>query len=145
MRILPPSEQRAFNRLRRRVALLERRYHAAQTQQVVFDGVGSELVAGYAGDLAIHMDCLITKWRVLADQPGDIVIDIWKSDFASFPPDVSDTITGSDQPSLSSDDHAESTALTGWTTAISNGDTLRFNIDSASTVTKVTLLLTLIA
>ncbi len=113
---------------------------------VVFDGLGSELTTGIKGDVPVHLDPFhravkIGGWRIVADQAGDLVIDIWKSDFASFPPDVTDTITGSDQPTLSSDDHAESTALTGWTTDIVPGDVLRFNIDSASTVTRVTLTL----
>lgn len=112
---------------------------------VVFDGLGSELTTGVKGDVAVHFDAEIVRWRLLADQAGDLQVDVWKTDYAGFPPTVADTITGSDQPILTGVDKAESTALTGWTVLVAAGDTLRFNIDSVSTVTRVTLLLTLVA
>jgi hypothetical protein len=37
---------------------------------------------------------------------------------------------------------SQDTTLTGWTTAVAAGDILRFNVDSATTVTRVTLSLT---
>jgi hypothetical protein len=141
----PRSDPRAITRLRGRARKLEHRIIAPRFLPVVFDGIGAELVPGVAGDVAIHFDGTISRWRLLADQPGDIQIDVWKSSYATFPPTVADTITGSDQPTLSGADKSESTALTGWDIDVNDGDTLRFNIDSASTVTRVTLLLTLVA
>ena len=45
-------------------------------------------------------------------------------------------------PTISSATNSQDTTLTGWTTSISAGDTLRFNINSASTVTRLNLVLT---
>lgn len=140
-----PSTERSLARERQRGGGLERRFPAARTQQVVFDGLGTVLTPGVKGDLAIHFNARITRWRLLADQPGDIVVDIWKTDYAGFPPTVADTITAAEQPSLSGSDKDESTSLTDWDVIVHAGDTLRFHIDSASTVTRVTLLLTLVA
>lgn len=112
---------------------------------VVFDGIGSVLTTGVKGDVAVHFDAEIIRWRLLADQVGDLVVDIWKTDYAGFPPTVADTITAAAQPTLTAADKAEDTTLTGWTVLLAAGDTLRFNIDSAGTVTRVTLLLTLVA
>lgn len=110
----------------------------------VFDGEGSVLTSGVKGDVRLDFPCKISQWTLLADQPGSIVVDIWKDVYANYPPTVADSITASAKPTLSSADHNTSTSLTGWTTTVLTGDTLRFHIDSASTVTRVTLVLKLI-
>jgi len=114
-----------------------------RTLLAVIDGIGSPIAAGIAGDVTAHYDCTIQGWRLLADQAGDIVVDIWKTDYASFPPTGADSITGSEQPTLSGVDKDEGTTLVGWTVAVVAGDTFRINVDSAATVTRVTLALLL--
>ena len=109
----------------------------------VFDGAGVALVAGMQGDVSIPFASTVTGWVLLADQAGSVVIDVWKDTFSSYPPTVADKITATSPPTLSSADHASSSSLTGWTTAISAGDTLRFNVTSAATVKRATLALTL--
>jgi hypothetical protein len=52
---------------------------------------------------------------------------------------VADTITASAKPTLTAAQNAYSTTLTGWTTAVTAGDILGFNLDSSSTITTVTL------
>jgi hypothetical protein len=108
----------------------------------VLDGGGAALTTGIKLDLEIPFACTVTAWRIVADQSGSIVVDVWKDTYANFPPVVGDSITGSEKPTLSSQTKNEDTNLTTWTTAISAGDWLRFNIDSVSTVTRVTLVLT---
>jgi hypothetical protein len=78
---------------------------------------------------------------LLADQSGSIVVDIWKDSYANFPPTDADSITASAVPTLSTADKSQDATLTGWTTSVSAGDTLRFNVDSATTVTRVSVLL----
>lgn len=107
----------------------------------VFDGGGSVLTTGVKGDLSIPFACTINSVRLLADQSGSIVIDIWKDTYANYPPTVADTITASAKPTITTATKSEDTTLTGWTTAIAVGDTLRFNIDSIMTLTRVTLIL----
>jgi hypothetical protein len=46
-------------------------------------------------------------------------------------------------PTLSSAQKSEDTTLTGWTTALSAGDILRFNVDSVAIIARVTLALAL--
>jgi hypothetical protein len=64
------------------------------------------------------------------DQTGSIVIDIWKRAHASYPPTVSQTITASAKPTISTGLSYEDTTLTGWTTSVTAGDWLFFNVDS---------------
>lgn len=105
----------------------------------VIDGGGSAITTGIKGDIEIPADCTIESVRLLADQSGSIVVDIWKDTYANFPPTDADTITASAVPTISTATKSEDTTLTGWTTSLSKGDILRFNVDSAATVTRVTL------
>ena len=109
----------------------------------VFDGAGASLHNGMQGDVSVPFDSTIIEWVLLADQAGSLVINIWKDVLASYPPTVADKITASAPPTLSSADHAEDSTLAGWTTAVTAGDTIRFNIDSVTTIQRATLALTL--
>ena len=81
----------------------------------------------------------VTGWTITSDQTGSIVVDLWKDTYANFPPTVADTITGTEKPTLSSASKNQDNALTTWTTTINNGDIIRFNVDSVSTVQRVHL------
>lgn len=109
----------------------------------VMDGGGSAITTGIKGDIEIPFAGTITAARLFADQTGSIVVDIWKTPYSGFPPTVSNTITASAKPTLSSALKSQDTTLTGWTKSIVAGDILRFNVDSASTLTRVTLALTI--
>jgi cytoskeletal protein CcmA (bactofilin family) len=107
----------------------------------ILDGGGVAITTGIKADIRVPWACTITKQSVIADVSGSIVLDIWKDTYANYPPVVGDTITASAKPTLSSAITAEDSTLTGWTTSIAAGDTLRINVDSASTLTRVTLTL----
>lgn len=106
---------------------------------LVIDGGGSTITTGVKGYIRVPWACTITKATLLADIAGSIVIDIWKDTFANHPPTIADTITASAKPTLNSVIAAEDSTLSGWTTSISAGDVLGFNVDSATTVTRVIL------
>ena len=110
----------------------------------VIDGGGSAITTGIKGDLLVPFAGTITKWGIFADQTGSIVFDLWKDTFANYPPTVADSITGSAKPTLTNATMAQSSTLTGWTTAIAADDILRINVDSAATVTRVTFVLHLV-
>jgi hypothetical protein len=104
------------------------------------NGNGSVITTGQKGYTQIKYGCTINDWTILADQSGSIVIDIWKDVLANHPPTDADSITASLPPTLSSAIYATSSNLTGWTTAVSAGDVLGFNVDSVSAVTTVKLI-----
>ena len=108
----------------------------------VIDGGGSAITTGVKGDIEIGFDCIITSCRVLPDQSGSIVVDIWKDTYANYPPTDADTITSSTPPTVTATTKSEDTTLTSWTTTISAGDILRFNVDSVTTIERVTISLT---
>lgn len=119
---------------------------AARTKSIgiTIDGGGSAITTGIKGDVSVPVAGTITAVRMLADQSGSIVVDIWKDTYANYPPTVADTITASAKPTISTTTKSEDTTLTGWTTSVAAGDTMRFNVDSATTITRVTLQLTFV-
>lgn len=117
---------------------------ASTTRAITFaiDGGGSAITTGVKADVYVPYACTITAVTMLADQSGSCVVDIWKDTYANYPPTVADTITASAKPTISAATKSQDTTLTGWTTSISAGNTLRFNVDSASTITRLALTLT---
>ena len=108
----------------------------------VIDGGGSAITTGQKGHLVVPAGTIVEA-RLLADQSGSLVVDLWKDTYAAFPPAVGDTITASAKPTLSGVAKSQDTSLTGWTTACADGDVLAVNVDSAATVTRCTLALRL--
>ena len=92
-------------------------------------------------DIEVPFDCTIVAAVLLADASGSIVIDVWKDSYANFPPTDADTITSATPPTITTATKSEDTTLTGWTTSLTKGDILRFNVDSVTTITRVTLML----
>jgi hypothetical protein len=111
----------------------------------IIDGAGSAITTGIKGDVEVPFAWSdIASARLLADQSGSIVVDIWKDTYANFPPVDADSITASAPPTISSATKSQDTTLTGWTKTGSAGDILRFNVDSITTCTRVTLSLVLV-
>lgn len=105
----------------------------------IIDGGGSAITTGEKGHLEIPFACTITGWTILADQSGSIVIDVWKDTYANFPPLDADSIAGTELPTLSSAQKNQDLALGSWTTAVTAGDILAYNVDSVATVERITL------
>lgn len=77
---------------------------------------------------------LAWKWGQEASLPGGHT-------YAGAAPTVgtSDSIVASAYPAISSSDHATDSTLTGWTTAISAGDTMRVLVRSCTGIERLTL------
>jgi hypothetical protein len=63
---------------------------------------------------------------------------------SNYPPTVTDTICGTQKPTLSSATKNSNTSLTSWTTSIASGDIIKFNVDSCNVITKATLCINVI-
>ena len=106
---------------------------------MTIDGGGSAITTGVKGYISVPFNGTITGWTLIADQSGSIVVDVWKTNFAGAPPTVANTITGTEKPTLSSAQKAENLSLSTWSTSVSVGDIIGFNVDSVSTITRVNL------
>jgi hypothetical protein len=107
----------------------------------VIDGGGAVITTGVKGDISIPFACTIVGVRLLADQTGSIRVDLWKAAYASFPPTSGNHIDASAPSTISGAVKAEDTTLTGWSTAVSAGDVLRFNVYSCSAITRCSVAL----
>mgnify|MGYP003650134438 FL=1 len=108
------------------------------------DGGGAAITTGVKGEIRVPFACTITEYTLLADQSGSIVVDLWVDTYANYPPTVADTITASAKPTISATTKATSSTLTGWTTSIAAGSTMKFNVDSITTLTRCTVILTVL-
>jgi hypothetical protein len=112
---------------------------------ITIDGAGDVITTGVKGFLVIPITGTITEATLLSTDAsataGSIVIDVWKDTYANYPPANADSITAAAPPTLSSASKSQDSTLTGWTTSVTAGDILGFNVDSATTVTRVTLTL----
>lgn len=106
-----------------------------------FDGQGGAPDVATYGYAVVPFDCSIVSATLLADQSGSIVVEVWKKAYASFPPGSGDKISASAPATLSSAQKSQDTTLTGWTTSLSAGDVLAFNVTSASVLNRANLVL----
>ena len=110
---------------------------------VLGDGV-TALQVGTMGDLVIPFNLTLTSVTMLSTQSGSCVIDIYVDTYAAFPPTGADSITSATPPTIASGIKSQDTTLTGWTVNLNGGDTLRFNVESASGLSQVTVQLAFI-
>lgn len=108
--------------------------------QAVIDGGGSAITTGVKGDIGpFPFDCEIAEVTCLLDQSGSIVIDVWKDTYANYPPVDGDSITASAPITVTTAVKSQDATLTGWTKAISAGQTLRLNVDSITAAQRATV------
>lgn len=109
----------------------------------VVDNSGTAIAAGDStiASIPVEVTGTITKAVLIADQSGSAVVDVRKSTYSGFP--TVSSIAASAKPTLSAAQKSQDTTLTGWTTSVTAGDILQFRVDSASTVTRLTLVLTI--
>lgn len=119
---------------------------AIRTQQIgiTIDGAGVAITTGIKGFKSFPVAGTIIGVRMLADQSGSAVVDIWKDTYANYPPTVADTITAAAKPTISAAIKSEDITLTGWNVTVNAGDIFGFNVDSAATITRLTLELTIL-
>lgn len=103
------------------------------------DGGGIVISTGISGDISVPFACEILEVTALADQTGSIVVDVWRDSYANFPPVDADSITGSSPITISSALKSTDATLTGWSKTLSAGDVLRFNVDSVTSIKRVTI------
>lgn len=110
-----------------------------RTVGVSIDGGGAVITTGTKGYVEVPYSGTIVEWKIISDVSGSVVFDVWKSNAAV--PTNANTITASAKPTLTTAQRAVSTTLTGWTTSVSTNDVFGFEVESASTLTKATLIL----
>lgn len=107
-----------------------------------FSGGSTVIPAGTEIDCMVSFAGTIIETALLADQSGDLVVDLWADSYGNYPPTVADSICGAAKPTLAGAIKSQDTTLTGWTPAFAAGTTFRAHVDSAATITRAALVLT---
>ena len=102
---------------------------------------GFQLVSGVYAEFIVDFAATIKQWTLLGDQNGTTQVDIWKTPYGSYPPTVANSIVAGNYPAFTSTNKGQDSTLTGWTTSINPGDTFRININSITSLTRLTLIL----
>jgi hypothetical protein len=106
---------------------------------ITIDGDGLVPATGSKGFIQANYAGTIRSWTLIADQSGSAQITVKKSSYAGFP--TNSSIVATAPPALSAAQNNTSSTLSGWTTSISAGDMIEFNLDSVTTCTRLTLIL----
>lgn len=122
------------------VTLVSTTHTHIRSIQFVIDGGLSVPATGSKGRIEIPTAATITSARIVADQSGSAVVDIKKSTYANI--GSASSICASAKPTLSSALKNQDSTLTGWTTALTAGDWLEYNLDSVTTCLRITVSLT---
>ena len=103
-----------------------------------WDGQGGTVTTGNTIYKVNTVSGSIRGWNILATGTNPTcTIDVWKVASGTSLPTVTNSITGSSAPALSTGNAVRSTTLTGWTTALTPGDIFAFNINAVSAATKI--------
>lgn len=105
-----------------------------RTINFIVDSGNVAMNPGDKGELTIDVSGVIDSWKIFADTPGDIQINIKKSDYSTYPTFTS--ICGGNLPTLVGTDKGFDDTLTGWDTAIRAGDILRYEVMYSSNITR---------
>jgi len=103
---------------------------SSSTGSIMLEVGGTSITTGVKSYTSVNFNCTITGWRITSDASCSIVVDVWKDTYSNFPPTNTDSIAGSELPTLSSAVKNEDLTLTTWTTSVTSGDVIGFNIDS---------------
>ena len=106
-----------------------------RTVNYVIDSGSLPMQLGDKGKLTIDVTGVIENIRVLADQTGDIVLDIGKASFADYP--AFNSITAGQRVQLTNSNKYFDDVLNNWTTTITAGDILRFDVISVNNIRRL--------
>ena len=112
-----------------------------RTVNYVIDSGSLPMQVGDKGKLTIDVTGVIENIRVLADQTGDIVLDIGKASFADYP--NFNSITAAQRVQLSNSNKYFDDVLNNWTTTITAGDILRVDVISVNNIRRLLISLKL--
>jgi len=107
----------------------------------VIDSGSSPMLPGSKGKVTIDVSGVIESVKVLADQTGDIVLELSKSNFNAYP--TFTTITNNQRVQLTGQNKYFDDVLNNWDTTIVAGDILDFEVVSVNNIRRLLISLKL--
>jgi len=104
----------------------------------LIDGGGAVITTGVKGDLMVPFAATITTVTLLGDQAGSLQVAVWNGDYTSYPPTSASTLL-----TVTITAPSNKRQSTGLSIPVTAGHVLRFNVNSAATITRATCILTM--
>jgi hypothetical protein len=99
---------------------------------IILDAGSSIITTGFKGYTRIPRNMTANSWEIVGDVSGYMVIDIWKTGFANYPPSSLNTVAGTQKPFLTNQLTNYTGNLSTWITNFTQGDYVAFNVESVS-------------
>lgn len=106
-----------------------------------FDGGTGAIQVGSWCEIFVPFGFEITRWTLVAQPLGNIVIDVRAAPMIGYPPTPSDTLCGVNAPRVIGDSRAQDATLTDWTTSVPSGSVVRFQVVACVGVMRAALVL----
>jgi len=122
--------------------------NTVRTLGITIDGGGNVPSTGIKGYMTIPWNGTITGWTCIADQAGTCTVDIWDIAGSGAPPTAPNIPTSANKISASApvalagpEESAAggASAISTWTMALAQWDTLAFNLSAVGTCTRITV------
>lgn len=105
-----------------------------RTINYVVDSGSIDMLTGNKGSVTLDVSGVLESITILADQTGDLSIDIEKSNYTDFPTFTS--LSNNQYPSISNNSKYRDDNLSGWSKTIVSGDIIRFWVRSVSGINR---------
>ena len=93
------------------------------------------MTPGDKGFITIDVSGVIEQLVIYSEQQGDLVLDIQKADFTTYPTFTS-ILGGGNIQMINNTKLSKDDVLTNWNTTIVAGDLLQFDVVSVSNITR---------
>jgi hypothetical protein len=105
-----------------------------RTINYVIDSGSIAMLSGNKGSVTLDVSGVIESLVILADQQGDLTLDIKKSNYSTFPTFTS--IVGGVYPQMTNSRKVRDDNLTGWDTTLVAGDILTFDVVAVNNINR---------
>lgn len=103
-----------------------------RTINYVVDASPNVIGTGVKGQVTLDVTGTIESWTLVADTPGNLVVDVKRTTYQNYP--TFSSITGTEKPTLSNQSKNKDDGLSTWSTILNAGDILRFEVESCDLV-----------
>ena len=105
-----------------------------RTINYVVDSGSISMLSGNKGLVTLDVSGILENIVVLSDQQGDLILDIKKSNYSTFP--TFSSIVGGTYVQLTNARKVRDDVLSGWTTTIVSGDILTFDVIAVNNINR---------
>ena len=105
-----------------------------RTINYIVDSGSIAMIAGNKGSVTLDVSGILENIVILSDQEGDLVLDIKKSNYSTFP--IFSSIVGGTYVQMTNARKVRDDTLLGWTTTIVAGDILTFDVVAVNNINR---------